>query len=182
MQILFEWLIKYYSNLPDRQQNILHRWRKNIVQLNIRLATTDDLATLLKFEQLIIEYERPMCADMQESEFNYYSLQDMIESDNTQVVVAEDNGKIVAAGHAKIKKSRSYLTHEYHSFLGFMYVDQNYRGKGVNKLIIDALKTWSIEKGMTVCCLTVFDKNESALKAYQKIGFRNEIIEMRIAL
>ena len=153
-----------------------------MTQICIRPAHIDDLATLLKFEQLIIEYERPMCADMQAGEFNYYSLQNMLESDDAQVVVAEKNGKIVAAGHARIKKSRSYLVHQYHSFLGFMYVEQDYRGKGVNRLVINELKAWSREKGMTVCCLTVFDKNESALKAYQKIGFRNEIIEMRIAL
>ena len=153
-----------------------------MVQINIRAANIDDLITLLEFEQLIIEYERPMCADMQESAFNYYSLKDMIESDDAQVVVAEKNKKVVAAGHARIKESRSYLTHQYHSFLGFMYVEQDCRGQGVNKLVIDELKAWSREKGMTVCCLTVFDKNESALKAYQKIGFRNEIIEMRIAL
>jgi len=153
-----------------------------MTQISIRPAHIDDLATLLRFEQLIVEYERSMCSDMQESEFNYYNLQDMIERDDAQVVVAEKDGKIVAAGHARIKKSRNYLTHEFHSFLGFMLVEQDYRGKGVNKLIIDELKAWSREKGMTVCCLTVFDKNESAIRAYQKIGFEKEIIEMRIAL
>ena len=153
-----------------------------MTKIIIRSARASDLETLLSFEQSIIEYERPMCADMQEDEFNYYSLKELIKSDDAEVVVAEHNGKPIAAGYAKIQKSRDYLTHEYHSFLGFMFVSRDYRGQGINKLIIDELKTWSKEKGMTVCCLTVFDKNDSALKAYQKIGFENEIIEMRLTL
>jgi len=153
-----------------------------MTKIIIRSARTSDLEALLSFEQSIIEYERPMCADMTENKFNYYSIEELIKSDDAQVVVAEHNGRTIAAGYAKIKKSRDYLTHEYHSFLGFMFVSRDYRGKGINKLIIDELKIWSREKGMTVCCLTVYDKNKSAIRAYQKIGFTNEIMEMRIAL
>ncbi|MCF6193252.1 MAG: GNAT family N-acetyltransferase [Kangiellaceae bacterium] len=153
-----------------------------MTQVKVRAARIDDLATLLRFEQSIIEWERPMCSDMKEGRFNYYNLKNMIQSDDVHVVVAEENGTIIAAGHAKLKKSRDYLAHEYHSYLGFMYVEPEYRGQGLNKVIIDELKNWSKNKGMTVCSLTVYDQNQSAIRAYQKIGFKNEIIEMRIAL
>jgi len=148
-------------------------------KLIIRQANLDDLDILLKFEQGIIEYERPMVPDMMTEHFNYYDLKELIENDDSEVLVAEVNGKLVASGYAKLKKSSNYLTHEFHSFLGFMFVSSDYRGKGINGKLIDQLTVWSREKGATVLKLTVFSQNESGIRAYEKIGFEKEIIEMR---
>ncbi len=81
--------------------------------------------------------------------------------------------------YAKLKKSLNYLVHDFHSFLGFMFVDPDYRGKGINGRIIDELTTWSKEKGATVLNLTVFAENNSGIRAYEKIGFEKSVIEMR---
>jgi len=139
----------------------------------------EELDVLLNFEQGIIEYERSMVPDMMTEHFNYYDLKELIESDDSEVLVAEVDGELVASGYAKLKKSLNYLTHEFHSFLGFMFVSSDYRGKGINGKLIDQLTVWSREKGATVLNLTVFAQNESGIRAYEKIGFEKEIIEMR---
>ena len=148
----------------------------------IRSARLDELETLLQFEQGIIEYERSMVPDMMTEHFNYYDLKKLIESDDSEVVIAECDGKLVASGYAKLKKSLNYLTHDFHSFLGFMFVAAEFRGRGINKMIIDNLKEWSKAKGATVFNLTVFAQNESAIRAYEKIGFDKSVIEMRMDL
>jgi GNAT superfamily N-acetyltransferase len=56
------------------------------------------------------------------------------------VVVAEAGNKIIASGYARIDRSRPFLRHSSHAYLGFMYVLPEYRGQGINKRIIDALK------------------------------------------
>jgi GNAT superfamily N-acetyltransferase len=145
----------------------------------IRKALLEELANLLNFEQGIIEYERHMVPDMMMEHFNYYDLKELIESENSEVLVAEVDGRLIASGYAKLKKSLNYLTHEYHSFLGFMFVSPEFRGKGINGKIIDQLTTWSKEKGATVLNLTVFSQNESGIRAYEKIGFDKSVIEMR---
>jgi GNAT superfamily N-acetyltransferase len=74
------------------------------------------------------------------------------------------------------------MEHEYHSYLGFMYVDPAYRGKGINKLILNSLKCWSKAKNVNHLYLEVYADNKPAVRAYEKAGFENNLIEMRIAL
>jgi len=60
-----------------------------------------------------------------------------------------------------------------------MYVEPVYRGQGVNKLIIEKLVEWSREKGLKEIRLQVYSDNLPALRAYEKVGFRKILTEMR---
>jgi len=153
-----------------------------MTDVNIRKARLEDLEKLLEFEQAIVEYERPFEETMITEHFNYYDLADLINCDDAEVLVAESNGKLIGSGYAKIKKSLHFLKDENHSFLGFMYVEPDFRGKGVNKLIIEQLLVWSKNQGMNEIRLTVYDENSSAVRAYEKMGFSKNIVEMRMGL
>ncbi len=146
----------------------------------IRRATTNDLPTLLEFEQGIIKAERPYDPTLKEDPISYYDLGVLIDSENAEVLVAECNEKIVASGYAKIKKARHYLDHENYSYLGFMFTRPEFRGRGINKKITRALREWSSAKGLKEIRLTVYDDNTGALKAYEKVGFKKHLIEMRL--
>ncbi|MEO2053679.1 MAG: GNAT family N-acetyltransferase [Allomuricauda sp.] len=148
---------------------------------SIRTATLEDLPVLLAFEQEIIKAERPFDVTIKEDPVSYYDLGQMIQDSNARVVVAELDGKIVASGYAIPKKARHYLDHEWHAYLGFMYTDENYRGRGINALVVEALKKWSVENGFKEIRLTVYSDNLPAIKAYEKVGFKKHIIEMRLA-
>jgi len=149
-------------------------------KVNIRTATMDDLSVLLNFEQEIIKAERPFDVTIKEGPISYYDIGEMIEDPKSQVVVAEVEGKIVASGYAIPKKARHYLDHEYYAYLGFMYTDEDYRGLGINAMIVEELKKWSNQKGFKEIRLTVYDENLPAIKAYEKVGFKKHIIEMRL--
>ena len=146
----------------------------------VRTAKLEDLEVLLEFEQGLIEAERPMDPTLAPNPISYYDLSEMIHLDTAEVIVVEKDAQLVASGYAKIKKARHYLDHEYCSYLGFMYTRPEFRGKGVNKLIVDELKKWSISKGLKEIRLTVYDDNIAALKAYEKVGFKKHLIEMRL--
>lgn len=150
------------------------------VDFKIRNATLDDLPILLNYEQEIINAERPFDATMKEDPISYYDLKHMILDENASVIVAEVNGKIIASGYAIRKKARHYLNHEYYSYLGFMFTDPDFRGKGVNAQIVDELKKWSYAKGFKEIRLTVYSDNVPAIKAYEKVGFKSHMIEMRL--
>lgn len=154
----------------------------NIMNYITRKATLTDLPTLLKFEQGVIKVERPMDPTIKEGQINYYDISELIKSDDSDVFVVEINNEILASGDAKIKDDRHYLKHKKQGYLGFMFVPEFQRGKGLNKLIIDALLKWCKEKGVFEIRLNVYDKNLSAIKAYEKTGFKKHMINMRLNL
>lgn len=146
----------------------------------IRIATLSDLPVLLKFEQGVIEAERPFDPTLKEGEITYYDISELITSPYSEVFVAEIENEIVASGYAKIKSDRPYLKHEKQGYLGFMYVSENHRGKQLNKLIIDALLKWCKAKQVYEIRLDVYEGNLPAIKAYEKVGFKKHMINMRL--
>ena len=148
--------------------------------IEIRQATLEDLPLLLDFEQEIIKAERPFDVTIREDPVSYYDLRQMVQNPESQVVVAEANGKLVASGYAIPKKARHYLDHEWYAYLGFMYTDPEYRGLGINAKIVDELKQWAIQNGFKEIRLTVYSDNLPAIRAYEKVGFKKHIIEMRL--
>ena len=148
----------------------------------IRTANLKDLSVLLEFEQCIISIERSFDEHLKDDPISYYDLKELILSVNAEVIVAEIDNKIVGSGYADIKESKAYAKHEYHSYLGFMYVDPAYRGKGINKLILNSLKCWSKTKNVNYLCLDVYADNQTAIRAYEKVGFKSNLLEMRISL
>ncbi len=146
----------------------------------VRNATLEDLPVLLDFEQEIIRAERPFDPTLDEDPISYYDLKEMVLDKNASVVVAEDNGRLVASGYAISKKARHYLDHENYAYLGFMFTHPEYRGMGVNALIVDELVRWSKSQGFQEIRLTVYEDNIPAIKAYEKVGFKKHLVEMRI--
>ncbi len=151
-------------------------------QVTVRTATLADLDTLLSFEQALIDFERPVDETIKGGDITYYDLETMISAVSVEIVVAESADEIIGCGYASIEESKPYLTHRRHAYLGFMYVVPEHRGKGVNRLIIDSLKQWSVAKGVTQMRLEVFASNPAAIKAYEKVGFAPRLLEMTASL
>jgi len=150
--------------------------------IKIRKASLNDLGQLCIFEQNIIQEERSYDPTLKKEHARYYDLDEMITAPDVEVVVAELDNKIIASGYARIEKSKSYLRHIRHAYLGFMYVVPEHRGQGINKQIIEALKDWAILQNVPELRLEVYYHNMNALKAYEKIGFSKLILEMRLNL
>ena len=150
--------------------------------ITTRKATLADMDVLLQFEQGVIAAERPFDPTLQENHINYYNLNELITAPHIQLIVAELDGELIGSGYARIERSKIYLRHQQHAYLGFMYVLQQHRGKGVNKIVINALKEWAVSKGITELRLEVYYKNTPAIKAYEKVGFISHMIQMRQGL
>lgn len=148
----------------------------------IRNAIATDLEKLLEFEQGIINSERPFDLTLKAEQIHYYDLAQMISAPDTLVLVAVINSKLMASGYARIESAKSYLKHKTYAYMGFMYTDPNYRGKGINSRIINSLMEWCQSRNIVEVRLDVYNDNISAIKAYEKIGFKKHLITMRIAL
>jgi ribosomal protein S18 acetylase RimI-like enzyme len=146
----------------------------------IREATNDDLPVLLQFEQEIFRTERPFEKTLKDGEPHYYDIAELIASPQANVLVAEVENELAGSGYALIKEAEPYVKHDQYAHLGFMYVKPAYRGRGINKQILQALKQWVIEKGITEIRLFVYEENTIAKNAYLKAGFKPSLVEMRM--
>ena len=151
-------------------------------EIKIRKATLNDLEQLLVFEQELIKFERAFDPTVKADPVNYYDLKGMLTAPHIEVAVAEVNNKLIASGYARIERSKPFLKYSDHAYLGFMYVLPEYRGKGINKKIIDHLKSWAAAQNIIEFRLEVYYDNVSAIQAYKKIGFSSYSLEMRYNL
>jgi GNAT superfamily N-acetyltransferase len=150
--------------------------------ITTREAMQSDLPTLRRFEQGVIDAERPFIPTLQEGDTWYYDLEYMLDAPHILLVVAECGGELIGSGYARIEDARHYLRHKQHAYLGFMYIIPAYRGKGVNKIVMDALLHWAWQQNIAEAVLEVYFDNEPAIKAYEKSGFSKHMITMRKAI
>lgn len=148
--------------------------------LTIRAATADDVVGLRDCEQGVVSAERPMNDDLNPGLIQYYDIEALIASADSEMLVVESAGKIVGCGHATIKQSADYFFHDRHAYLGLLYVAPDQRGKGLIQRVMDALVAWSRSKGVTSYYLDVYPQNASAIRAYEKYGFRPNMMEMKL--
>lgn len=148
----------------------------------IRPATPEDLPTLLRFEQGIITAERPYDQTLKPDPISYYDIGEMISDPNAEVAVAVSDGRLIGSGYAIKKASRHYLNPPFHAFIGFLYVEPDFRGRGINQRVLDHLFAWARAKDLPEIHLTVYPDNAPAIRAYEKVGFDPYILEMRLNL
>ena len=150
--------------------------------ITIRKATTEDLSILYEFEQGVLHAERPMDKTLKLKNPYYYDIPNLIDDSNVELVVGEINGVTVGCGYARIKQARDCFQFDQFSYLGFMFTKEDYRGKGVNKTIMNYLYDWSLSKGIYEVRLEVYPSNNAAIKAYEKVGMQATMHTMRIDL
>ncbi len=154
----------------------------NLDGLIVREAGADDYHSLAALEQKVIDAERPYNASLKEKDAYYYDIEKLISDRHSRLVVGEVSGDIIATGYVQIRHSKPALDHENHGYLGFMYVAEEYRGLGLNKVILEDLVSWGQQRGVTDFYLDVYAENNSAVRAYEKFGFRGSLLEMKLNL
>lgn len=146
----------------------------------VRKATEKDLPVLMEFMNGLVEAERPMDPTIKDGNIVYYDLSEIMKNSDSDLFVVELNNELVASGYAKIKKDRHYLKHEKQGYLGFMFVPEKHRGNSYNKLIMDALLKWCKARNIFEIRLDVYEDNPSAIRAYEKVGLKKHLINMRM--
>lgn len=152
------------------------------MNLDFREATINDAPQLLELEQCVIEAERRYNSSLKPEFAIYYDIENLISCDSSHLLVLEVENEIIATGYVQIRGSKRSLKHEQHAYLGFMYVLPAYRGQGINSQLIKQLIEWSKLKEVYDFYLDVYSENHSAVKAYEKIGFKPSLMEMKLSI
>jgi GNAT superfamily N-acetyltransferase len=118
----------------------------NKENITTRRATNADLPKLKEFLQMLVGAERPFNPTLKDGEIFYYDLEALIVEEQTAVLVMEASGEIIGSGYAQIRSAKAYERHELFGHLGFMFVIPEFRGKGINGLLLNELKQWFYQK------------------------------------
>ena len=151
----------------------------NTKDIAIRRATKADLPKLAEFLQFLVVAERPFDPTLKEGEIFYYNIEDFIVDEKSEILVIDYRHQIIGCGYAQIRSAKPYQNHELFGYLGFMYVSPEFRGNGLNNLLLDDLKKWVLSNGITEVRLDVYSENQAAIRAYEKAGFKQISTTMR---
>ena len=148
--------------------------------ISIRKANLDDIKTLLEFEQGVIEAERPLDPFLANGDLTYYNIPELITNENTNLLVAISNNKLVASGYLRIENNKHYHKNTKIGYIGFMFVIPDFRGQKISTIILDSLKEWAKENNLKELRLDVYSNNDGAIKAYERFGFAKSLVNMRM--
>lgn len=144
----------------------------------LRPAQLEDLAVLRVFEQGVIAAERPFAANLRANDIHYYDIEGLISDDDSALIVAEHDSELVACGYAKLELAKPHVYPDKYAYLGFMYVVPEQRGKQLIDKVFEALLSWSADRGVNAFELDVYSTNQSAIRAYQRLGFKPNLVQM----
>ena len=76
----------------------------------------------------------------------------------------------------------SIFYNEKNNYQVWSYFRRHCRGLSINSKIIEYLKNWCISQNIFEMRLDVYDTNQSAVKAYEKFGFKKDMVNMRMQI
>lgn len=138
----------------------------NCSGVTIRFAQPEDVHTILTFIEALAAFEKLS----HEVTATPETLRATLFGDNpaAEVLLAEDRGRAVA--FALFFRNYSTFLARPGIYLEDLFVDPEYRGRGIGTALITYLARLAVERGCGRLEWSVLDWNASAIKVYQALG------------
>jgi ribosomal protein S18 acetylase RimI-like enzyme len=145
-------------------------------KISIRKALASDLESLIPLIKALDAYH----VEIMPENFKTFDgptrpmelLQKKVASPDNALFIALDDSKVV--GFADIQKSSNppypMFIQKSFALLDNLYVQPEFRGTGLAHTLFDKAKEWAREQGLTSLQLKVYNKNEGAIRFYEKEG------------
>ncbi|MBR4758563.1 MAG: GNAT family N-acetyltransferase [Lachnospiraceae bacterium] len=153
-------------------------WVSNQAETVIRLADKEDIAAL---QQLYYELEQD-AVRFQPEHFVHGNrdalfFEGIFQSDTQDIIVAEQNGKIVGFAHVMILEQKRVpcLKPERVIYLQDLDVSEELRSQGIGTRLIEACKVYGKEREADFMRTQVFPQNTRGMKFYEKAGFSEKM-------
>lgn len=143
--------------------------------MKIREARREDVKHIAALNQELNDYHlkfddyyrlRPNLEDIVTKHFD-----DMVTSEDSIVLVAEDKGSIVGYLAGKIGKRPPVFEVDKRGEIWSGYVLEEYRGHGVGRELTERMLRWFKEGGIKYVELSVDSRNELGCKVWKSLGF-----------
>ena len=141
---------------------------EDILNLKLRLKSQDVKTDpyLRSADEVIDVYKKYLIHDLK-----------MLEIDRIVLVAVEDR-EIIAYIRGILTKTLHVLNVKLRGIIDNLYVEEEYRRKGVAKNLIEELVKWFKEKNVDVMTVHVYPFNSKAISLYKKFGFEEYSLNM----
>jgi len=143
--------------------------------METRIATLNDIKALCPLLTEFFTYNaglQPLYNSEAVEDGEYPKI--IIEGDNSDFLIAVDNGAVVGFIHIEQMKTQPYnsvVQHNYAEIIAFM-VTASHRAHGVGTKLLDAAKEWSKERNLDYIELISMINADDANLFYDKKGFK----------
>ena len=150
----------------------------------VRRARREDAAIIAKFALALFAQHRIYDTDRfaelgnLEGAASYYMSR--ADADDAAVFVAESGGEVVGFAYLEYERIDYANLLENAVWLHDLYVDEESRGAGVGKVLMQTAIELGKELGAGKIVLTVAAKNELAHQFFRSAGFRETMVEMTL--
>ncbi len=151
----------------------------------IRAGTVEDLAKLEPHWVTLYEGQREMSSEITVSpeQFAYWrKSMEVAFGRFTSLIVAEAEGTVAGFVAARIRTLPPHLGNAPAGFISEVFVSSDYRGHGLAAKMMAASLEWFKSQKIERVELQVLMENENARKLYQKLGWKEELVQMVITV
>jgi len=158
--------------------------------MNIRTATINDIEQIVPLLIALDELHAKMYPTVFDEskikeDIRQSFLLENINTPNNLFLIAELEKNIIGIVHCYIQETKNHPIKKDKKIavLSDLYVDENYRNKGIaQKLINKALETIKEIWIVNDVVLNVFNENQEAIKLYEKSGFQKQFTRYSISI
>lgn len=156
--------------------------------MNIRLAKREDADAIARMWEDLVRYHQMIDEALPAATHNggaMYAkrLTDRLDDTHTRVLVAEIDGQVIGYVLGVIVDLvPEIFVQEYSGFLADIYVEEAYRGKGVGRALVDALRDWFRQRSVRYFEWNVAARNAAGRAFWNAMGGRDMMIRMRTTL
>ncbi len=93
--------------------------------------------------------------------------------ETSKIFIAEDETRAFL-GYLWVGEGINMMTGLRHGFVYDIFVKEEFRGKGIGKMLMEKAESYCRERGYSRLLLMVAVKNETAIRLYDSMGFKPE--------
>ena len=156
--------------------------------MEIRTARIQDMKKLIELWKGYEDYHLSLTNDEYMKKFlqtNKDAIPEMekyfkkkISSEDSDILVADDSGKLVGFIMLSVYESSPIAEIKKYGHIGYFFVKQNMRRKGIGKEIYKKSLEWLKNKKIKRISLEVNFLNKKTIELYKKLGFKEFEINM----
>lgn len=155
--------------------------------VEIRPARDDDISEIARLVAAIAAYHESVDPrarfDWDEIRQAPTWLKTVLGRDHHALWVADPGGShLVGYLWVRLQRDHQGYLPRLRGYVNHAYLEENWRGKGVMKPMLEAAYEWFLSKGVTVVTLTVLHRNWLGSSAWYKLGYEEWTHERRIEL
>jgi GNAT superfamily N-acetyltransferase len=162
--------------------------RRFVDEIVIRPATPEDTDAIGQLWLQLVEYHNHLSPDLPHAAYNgakQYArrIASRLLDTHTRVLVAEHKGRIIGYVFGVITDMMPEMfEEEVAGFLADIFVESDYRGRGVGRALVNGLTDWFREHSVQYFEWYVATSNRDGFTFWQAMGGREIVSRMRIDL